>query len=72
MATKSRSDSLPRAHPPIITDRVQIRLLKNVDLSIVGVDLQVYYLGKRDDKIVIPTPNAMRLVSNKLAAFCAN
>ena len=72
MEAKSRSDYLPIVHPPVNTERVQIRLLVNVDLAIVGVDLQVYYLGKRDDKIEIPTPNAMRLVSNKLAAFCAN
>ncbi len=72
MAAKSRSDCLSLAHPPVNTDRVQIRLLENIDLEIVGVDLCVYYLGKRDDKIEIPTPNAMSLVSNQLAAFCAN
>ncbi len=72
MAAKSLSDYLSIAHPPINTDRVQIRLLENIDLEIVGIDLRVYYLGKRYDKIEIPTPNAMRLVSNQLAAFCAN
>jgi len=73
MASKPIIDRFTSAdYLPIGTDFVQVRLLTNIDLPIVGVDLRIYHLGKRDDKVELPAPNAMQLVSKNLAAFCSN
>lgn len=73
MASNPLNDSFTNyEYPPIHTDYIQVRLLKTIDHEIVGVDLRIYFLGKRDDKVELPVPNAIRLISKNLAAFCSN
>ncbi len=73
MASDPLNDNLTSyEYAPITTDFIQVRLLKTINHKIVGVDLRIYYLGKRDEKVELPAPNAIRLVSKNLAAFCLN
>ncbi|MFQ6123460.1 MAG: hypothetical protein ACE5R6_02505 [Candidatus Heimdallarchaeota archaeon] len=73
MASDLLNDSFTnQEYPSIHTDLIQIRLLKTINHEIVGVDLRIYYLGKRDDKVELPIPNAIHLVSKNLAAYCTN